>query len=408
MESDILLKRTRTAFFWTRVLSTPFFVVFTLLPYILYKDLHATLFQVTTLMVLKPTVSLLAPYWSLSVHKRPDRLVANLIWANVLKFVPFLFIPFVDNLWLFIVGSMIYLILGKGVIPAWMEVLKLNIPGETRVKVFAFGQAFDYLGIALFPILLGSILDAYHEAWRWLFPLTAMLGIGSTLFLLRIPSKAFQGAAEAGRGALATLAKPWSQSWQLLKERPDFAKFQVGFMFGGAGLMILQPAFPVFFTDTLNLSYQEMSLAIAFCKGIAFASASPFWASYFQKIDIFRFCSSVTMLAALFPLILLCAQFDIGYFYAAFLTYGIMQAGSELSWHMSGPLFSEDKDSSTFSAVNVLAQGIRGAVMPFCGLLLCTYSGAGGVFAAGSLLCLAATWQMYKASVPVRVNQSDI
>lgn len=395
---------TRAAFFWTRILSTPFYVLFSLLPYILYKDVGASLFQITTIIILKPAVSLIAPYWSVSIYKRPDRLISNLCWANVLKFIPFLFIPFIDRVEYITVASMVYLILGRGVIPAWMELLKRNIPGESRTKVFAYGQALDYLGIALFPLTFGWILDAYQESWRLLFFATAAIGMASTLFLLRIPSRPLE-IKEALPNFTETLVKPWKQCWELIGSCPDFGRFQIGFMFGGAGLMILQPALPVFFTDTLHLSYREMTFAIAFCKGIGYAATTPFWADKFEKVSIFRFSALVTFLAALFPIALILAEYHIALLWIAFFGYGIMQAGSELSWHLSGPTFSREADSSIYSQTNVLTQGIRGAVTPYIGLCLCQLAGAPITLLAGCVLCLLATQFMARQRVSLQLDQ---
>ncbi len=392
MPADLTLKRTRTAFLWTRILSTPFYALFILLPIILYKDLNEGLFAVTLLITLKPAISLFAPYWSLSIYRRPDRLRSNLIWANILKFVPFLFIPLNDSIWMFLLASLIYLVLGRGVIPAWMELLKLNIPSESRVKVFAWGQALDYLGIALFPIALGWALDTYALGWRYLFPMTALLGMASTLFLLRIPKQFLTENPPVD--APGIILKPWQQTLELLKIRPDFAHFQLGFMLGGAGLMIIQPALPVFFTTTLNLSYQEMSYAIAFCKGIGFALTSMYWAKWFEKTNIFIFCSVVTALAAIFPMILALSQWDLIYLYVAYLLYGVMQAGSELAWHLSGPAFAKEEDSSIYSSTNILTQGLRGVFVPYIGTLMCLTYGAHSVLVLSAALCVFAAITM--------------
>lgn len=389
--------KTRSVFLWTRLLSTPFYVLFTLLPYILYKEGGASLFQVTTLMILKPSVSLVAPYLSAWIHRHPRWVNQNLMWASVLKFFPFLFIPWIDRVEYFALASLVYLILGRGVIPAWMEILKINIPGGSRTKVFAYGQAFDYLGIALFPVMFGWILDGDPAAWRSLFSWAAFTGIVSSFYMFRIPR---QNKVEAA----PVQFNPWRQSYALLKSRPDFTRFQVGFMFGGAGLMILQPALTFFFTDTLKLSYQEMAFAIAFCKGIGYAAATPFWAPIFGKMNIFRFCSLVTLLAALFPIVLLLAGYQINFLWLAFLGYGVMQAGSELAWHLSGPVFSMEKDSSLYSQTNILMQGIRGAITPWIGWLICTGAGAPATLFVGSALCLVATLQL---SYPRRIEHES-
>ena len=161
--------------------------------------------------------------------------------------------------------------------------------------------------------------------------------------------------------------------------------------------MVIHAALPIFFNDTLNLSYKEMTLATSFCKGIGFAMATPFWAKLFQRIHIFRFCSWVTLLAAIFPVLLYLSILDIRFLWAAYLAYGIMQGGSELSWHLSGPVFSPDSDSSIYSQTNILAQGVRGVVMPYLGFFLTTGFGASWALLAAILFCLLATKIMSKA-----------
>ena len=93
--SDKTWQNTRVAFMWTSILNTPFWAIFNMLPFILYKDLHATPLQITAIIILKPAVSLIAIYWSALIEKRKDRLLSNLIWARILSHLPFFFFPFV-------------------------------------------------------------------------------------------------------------------------------------------------------------------------------------------------------------------------------------------------------------------------------------------------------------------------
>jgi hypothetical protein len=191
----------------------------------------------------------------------------------------------------------------------------------------------------------------------------------------------------------------------LIKQRPDFARYQLGFMLCGGGLMIMQPALPLFFVDVLNLSFTKMAVSIAVCKGIGFIMTAPLWARFFNKIDIYRFSGIVTILAVLFPLILISSQIHSSLLCLAYLTYGIMQAGSELSWHMSGPLFAKEEDSSIFSRTNVLTVGIRGCFFPFLGSFLYSYTDATTVMIIGAVLCCLATYQLLSYSLISKLNE---
>src|ERR1700728_710138 len=161
---DDYLKRTRQAYIWTRVLDTPFWGLFNLLPFILYKDLHATPFQLALVITLKPLVSILAPYWSHRIYQKPGRLVSSIISSRWIAFLPFFAFPFIHSTWFLIACFGLFMFLQSSMMPAWMELLKQNLPVRMREKVFSYMQAFGYLGAGLLPFGLGEILDGWTGA----------------------------------------------------------------------------------------------------------------------------------------------------------------------------------------------------------------------------------------------------
>lgn len=396
---DIYLVKTRIAYTWTRILNTPFWALYTLLPFIMFKDLQATPWQIACIISLKPIVSLFSLYWSSQIKLRRDRLISNIVWSSILSHLPFLFVPWISHPWFFIFASAVYMLFHRGVNPAWMEVLKVNVPEDSRKTVFAYGSAVYHVGGALLAIALGWLLDAYFQAWRWLFPITALFSLGSILFQLALPVKKSLSpdlpSASPAFSFKEQLQKPWREAWDLMKQRPDFARFQIGFMLGGGGLMLWQPALPQFFFDTLQLNYKELTFAMTLCKSVGYALALPLWTRMMSRLDIFLFTGFVTAIAAVFPLGLMAAQWSLIWLYAAYLLYGIMQAGSELSWNLSGPIFSKQDDSSTYTGVNVVTVGVRGCFAPPLGSFLCNLTNATMVLLMGGGFCLLATWHMY-------------
>lgn len=403
--SDPFIKHTRAAYVWTRVLDTPFWGLFNLLPFILYKDLHANPFQLAVIITLKPLVSILSSYWSNRVHQEPGRLVSSITTARWIAYLPFLLFPFIHSPWYIIACFGLFMFLQVGMMPAWMELLKQNVPARTREKVFSYTQAFGYLGGGLLPFALGWILDEWLGAWRLMFPAAAFLAL-SAYFWQRTICVRSSESAPLDTNPGHPLVRPWKSAWDVLKGRPDFAKFQIGFMLIGSGLMIIQPVLPVFFVDRLNLSYTELGVAITLCKGIGFACSSPLWVRWIQKVDLFYFGAVIAALAALFPLFLMAAQSQILWLYIAYLIYGLMQAGNELSWNLSGPIFAKQQDSSPFSSVNVIAVGVRGIFIPSIGAYCLTQFGSTTVIAISGVLCLLAALRMAlysreKATLPL-------
>ncbi len=389
-----LMHRTQLAFIGMRFMSTPCWCLLSMLVFILYKNEHLSALQITTLVALKPSTSLLSPYWSQAIYQRPDRIVSNLMSANVLRHLPFLFIPWIHSSWFIIFAFGLYMMLSRATVPAWMEMFKHNLPDRKRGQMVGYGTTIDFLGTAILAVGAGVLLDNYPGIWRWLFSITAGVGILSTSLLasVSIPDviACKTNIAIDENKIKNKVFRPWSQVWELIRKHKEFTIFQIGFMLGGSGLMIMQPALPQFFIDTLNLSFVEMGLAISLCKGIGVALTSPLWTRIFRKLNIFQTCALVTFFATLFPFLLLGASFHIMMLYLAYGFYGIMQAGSELSWHMSGLVFAQEKDSSIFSITNVLTVGIRGCVIPALGSLLLSYFSSLGVILIGALLCALA------------------
>lgn len=362
--------RTVWGYAATRILDTPFWGLYNLIPFILYKDLGATPLQIALLVMLKPTSSLLAGYWSSHVKGRPDRLVQNIMWARILGYLPFFLVPFIHTPWYFIALYGLYMMLSVGIVPAWMEILKRNLPKEVREKTFAYTQAFGYLGGGLFPFVIGALLDSYFEAWRWLFPLAALIGMTALWAQRQIPLDAPQAIREPDASLLERIKEPWEESIRLLKTRLDFRQFQLGFMLFGSGLMLLQPSLPAFFIDYLHLSFTELSVALTLCKGCGFLLATPFWTKYLSRLTLLPMTSLMALVACLFPLTLLFASHHLAWLWIAYVLYGFVQAGSELAWNMSGPIFSKEHDSSPYTTVNILSVGVRGTLIPALGALL--------------------------------------
>lgn len=395
-------KRTRNAFLLTRIFDTPFWVIFNMLPFILYKDLHASPTQLAVIIALKPLSSILSMYWSSLVYKRPDRLVSNIIWGGVMRHLPFFFFPFVDNPWFFIAAFGFNMMLHRGTQPAWMETLKTHLPGVEGQRIFALGSALCYIGDALLPFALGPLLDNYLEAWRWLFPLTALASMASLYWQNKIPTPKLDPLSFKNTFS-SNLLFPWKAGMDLLFNRPDFTRFQIGFMLAGSGLMVMQPVLPVYFVDVLNLSYTELAVAIATFKGIGFALATPFWTAWINRVNIYKFTSLVTALITIFPLSIILSQYNIAWLYLGYLCYGIMQAGSNLSWNFSGPIFSKNEDSSLFTGINVVTVGLRGSFAPFLGSAMGAAIGAPPVLLIGSILTLIAAERLtsYAKNYPI-------
>jgi len=388
IKDDICQRKTRFSVFLSSILSEPLFTIYGFTALILRKHLDATAFQVSLLISLKPLLSILSFYWSSHLSKKPHKLRANFLGAGFLARLPFLFFPFVESSWFLVVSAAIYMLFSRAGTPAWMEILKINLPKKKRERIFSAGYTLSYIEGMILVIGVGSLLDSNPSTWKILFFVSALLGLINLLYLSRLPINQEVEIVENRETWKCTLKRPWKKCFELMRTRPDFAHFQWGFMFCGAGIMLVQPAIALYLADTINISFTEWGIATTVCKGIFIALSSPVWSRLMNKYSIFTLSSWVFVLVGFLPFFLLFSSFSIAWVYLAYLFYGIAQGGSHLIWHLSGPSFSGEEDSSIYSGVNVMMVGVRGAVAPALGGLLCVYLGPLAVLAMGALLCV--------------------
>lgn len=387
-------KNTQSIFIASKLLNSPLGVMYGLLAFIICKQLNATPLQITLLVSSKPLVALLSFYGFVFIKNKPHRLKSLIIASTITSFIPCFFFPFIDNSWFCIFSFALFMMSARAMLPAWSEIFKLNITPDERGKVFSKGSTVNYLANIAIPLLIAPIMDWHPANWKWIFFLLAFIQLFHVLLLFRLKvnlANYCEHSLEDMKESFSlqsVIVGPWKNSLNLMKQRPDFRNYQLVFLFGGTGLILAQPVLPLFFEQVLQLSYTQLAFAVSLCKGIGFALTSPIWAQWFNRISINLFNFYVTAFAGLFAIILVLMNEQVEWLYVAYLIYGVMQAGSELSWNLAGPQFAQKEDSTLFTSVNVAMVGLRGCVAPFFGELLFLSSNFTVVFLCSASFCL--------------------
>ncbi|MGR3911880.1 MAG: MFS transporter [Candidatus Rhabdochlamydia sp.] len=378
-------KRTWLSMTLSGLLSEPLTCFVAMLPFILRKELHVTGGQIALLNMIKPVVSLFSFYWGSALTYQKEKLRSNWITASLLARLPFLLFPFMSDPYLFIASLAIFHFFQKGSLPAHMEVLKQNAPPGIRETIFSWTAASNFFLSIVLGCFIGSWMDHHREMWKMLFFAGGFIGLLSILIQAKMPILLQEGASKPSGSFFKT---PWKDSLTLLKRRPDFARFQIGFMLGGTGLMMVMPALVIYTADDLLLTHSMVAWGRFVWMGLGFVMAIPFWRKQISYENIFLMTSLANLFFALGAFSWMIAFWYPVMFYCAFFLYGIAQAGSHLSWHLSGPLFAGEEGSTPFSTVNVLTVGLRGVLIPGISTLLCEFTGPFPVLFLGALFCL--------------------
>jgi predicted MFS family arabinose efflux permease len=384
-------KKTRLALLSSSLLNEPLTLFYVWLPFILRKDLGASPFQIALFIMLKPAMSLISFYWSASIEKRRGKLRSNLVISGLLARLPFILCFFIDNSWFLLFASAIHMLFLKGGLPAWMEILKLNLPKDKRDRLFSLSSTIGYLEGVLLALSIGTFLDSHHASWKMFALGSSLLGLVAVLIQWRIPIRREQKKEEPLNETSHALIKPWKTTLSLMKTRPDFADFQWGFMIGGFGIILVTATLPLFFVDVLHLSHTHFAAARSVCMGLGFALSSSLWARALNLFAMPRLTALICLGFGIFPLILMGASLHLAWLYVAYIVYGITQGGSHIVWHLSGPLFSKREDSSQYSGANLCMSGVRGLIAPLIAHQLCSYIGPEKVLISGALICMSGT-----------------
>lgn len=390
--------RTKLSLLWMNLSGEPLIAIYSSMPFILRKELGATVFQISLFTILSPVLAVLSFYWGSWLTHRKNRLLPNLIGAWILARVPFLFFPFINDFWTMFACCGAYQLFSRASTPALMEIIKRNIPSKTRETVFSLYYALSIIEGIIIGLLLTETLHLCNNNWRMLFLTCSLISMTSIFFQLqiKIPEEKDAAVPPASKASENPITRPFKESFRLLKDRPDFALFQWAFMIGGFALMLAAPARSIFTADILPVSLSDVTIARCVFVGIGMAGSSFIWRKALELHGIYRLTSWILIGFGFYPLVLLLASSHLAWFYLAHLLYGIVQGGSHLVWHLSGTIFAKDQNSTPFTTVNVLMIGLRGAVAPLLGCLLCNATGPVPVLVMGAVIGLLGGWFMLK------------
>ena len=385
--------RTKLVLLWMNLSSEPLIAIYSMIPFILRKEIGATTYQIVLFSTLSPVLAVLSFYWGAWLSHRKNKLLPNLICAWILARVPFLFFPCIDSFTAMFICCSIYQLFSRASTPALMEILKRNIAKNTREYAFSLYYGLSVIEGIVIGLLLTEVLEFSNNNWKIIFLICSLISLSSVVLQLRVKVSHEKGSPSSPIKK-NFIIHPIRESFQLMQTRRDFAIFQWGFMIGGFALMLISPVRSIFIADILPVSIADMALARCVFVGLGIAGSSLIWRKALELFGIHRLIVWILLGFGLFPLILLLASTHIAWFYFAHLIYGVTQGGSHLIWHLSGTIFAGDQNSTPFTTVNVLMIGIRGAIGPVLGGFLCNHLGPMPVLFIGSCLALAGTWAM--------------
>ncbi len=412
LDADALARLTTRRYLMGMVFQGVWWAGYILFPFVLVKSLQASGALVTLAVTMDTAGMMLALYWGhlmANSGRRRWLLRGGLGGRLILLLTPLATTPVAYVALLGVVhffGSIVY--------PAVNGILQANLPADRRGSVFGKGALIQNLSTAVTSLAVGAILDQDPSLYRFVFPVLGCAGFTYLLILARLPRPAGDetvdpspGLADIIRlprlaprlrlaGVISALATPFRDALQTYREDRAYLWFEANFMLYGMAFMMLNPVVPLYFTERLDLGYDEITNARVLIASLGVAVLGPLMGRMMDRFHPVRLCVLAFSILAGYPVALALAESmpglaPVSMAYMAFGVYALGMSGVNVAWHVGSITFAPAGQGGYYQGIHVTMVGVRGVIGPLTGYAVLRLLGFREVFAAAAIFFMLAS-----------------
>ncbi|MEZ5198125.1 MAG: MFS transporter [Bacteroidales bacterium] len=256
-------------------------------------------------------------------------------------------------------------------------------------KLYGYATSLNKIVMLVATFFYGLLLDWDPNAYTWVFPIVALLGIGS-VHLLSLINYTEPVLKDKRPGFFVSIKKSISTMTGILRTNKPYLHFEAGFMFYGFSFMITVTVITIFLERALHLNYSSVAfyknayniLAIVLLPwmGKLLGKTDPrkFALITFTSLMLFIF---FMMLTEYFP-----AKMDIAgievypMLIIAYLFYGVFAATMALLWFIGSAYFCKPEEAGDYQSVHLSLTAARAMFAPLLGVLFYEIMGFTGTF----------------------------
>ena len=337
--------------------------------------------------------------WAAFAHgKHKIHFINGLQLTTVIAMVSFAFAaPTTWGFILFSVGVTLGRVAWAGVVTVRSTVWGLNYPRTIRPRIAGSFATVQAICIAAVTFVAGLILDDNPDAYRWLFPISAMFGGLGVWFYSRIRIKGH--ASLIAQETAEINARPSINPLGLLKvlrnDRKYAAFMMCLFLIGTGNIMVTAPLVLIL-DEQFKLDYLGSILILTSIPILMMPLSIPIWSRLLSGMHVVRFRSIHSWIFVISNFILFAAvtwSLLPGIYLSAVIR-GFGFGGGVLAWNLGHHDFTTPERSTQYMGVHVTLTGIRGLLAPTLGISayeILIEQGrptAGGVFLIAGLLSI--------------------
>ncbi|MCH2135088.1 MAG: MFS transporter [Phycisphaerales bacterium] len=264
-----------------------------------------------------------------------------------------------------------------GVITLRTSIWGANWPREVRAGITGRIMVVSSIMSALTGLSIGALLDQNPEAFRWLFPLVALIGLGGTVVYARVRIRRGahlmeqeQRAAGGARLSLRDLTRP------LAKNRL-FRRYMICLFVLGSGNMMVDAPLVLALAVRFETDYLVSIAVVSSIPVITMPLVIGVWSKLLNRTHVlpFRAIHGWSFVASNAILLLGVSVASLPIVIVAAVMRGIGFAGGVLAWNLGHHDFAPSAESGTYMGTHVTLTGIRGLVAPLAGVFLWQWLG---------------------------------
>jgi len=282
--------------------------------------------------------------------------------------------------------------------------LKSNYKHENFGPLYSYATGLNKLVMLGATFIFGIWLDADPFAFTYVYPVMAILGIGSVYILLLIPYNLEIDDYIPKMSLWKSIRKSIFNMGRIFRENKPYRDFETGFALYGFAWMTTIAVITIYFDKDLHLSYTS----VAFYKNtynLLSILFFPFFGRLIGRIDPRKFAiyTFLALFAYFFFLVLtraftgytLIAGVQIYYMLIpAYMSHAVFAAAMGILWYIGTAYFSKNEEVADYHAIHLTMTGVRALYGPILGVLFYKWFGITVTFIFAMIALLVAVFVM--------------
>lgn len=335
--------------------------VLAMTPFFVRKTLGAGVWQTFLATSSVAFMCSLAIFWN-EIYRRlgPGRYL-TMLW--VVAILPLAAIAVFTSAWPILTCLLLAASANGAIQPFTADIMRACYPPDRRSRVFSVLKVVEQLVVMSVAWGIAAWLDRDEFAYRFIFPLSAILvGLGLVL-MYRISRETMfcerpqpQFTTSFGRSLLLA----WHGMARALRQDPEFRQFEAGYTTYGLGWMMCFALLPFIVVDRLSLRYEEIVWSTTWSQNFTILLMLVPFGLLMERMGPIRFTAVSFLPLLVYPLGLLYV-WNWPSLAGLMVLYGLSMTGMNLVWTMAPLTLARDAaQASHYLAIHATLVSVRG------------------------------------------------